>query len=61
MRGPCKVEPIPSAQWPQKAIRPPYSVLNNEKLAAVIGKNRVPGLQALRDYIFGYILPGQGG
>ena len=57
VRGPCKVEPIPSAQWPQKAIRPPYSVLNNEKLAAVIGKKPRPWPQALRDYIFGYILP----
>lgn len=57
VRGPCKVEPIPSSHWPQKAERPSYSVLNNDKLASFLGKKPRPWPQALRDYVFGYILP----
>lgn len=57
VRGPCRVEPIPSSQWPQKAVRPAYSVLNNDKLTNFLGKKPRPWPQALRDYIFGYVLP----
>ncbi len=48
----CHVEPITSDQWPQKAKRPPFSVLNNEKLADALGIIPRSWPQALREYIF---------
>lgn len=51
--GPCKLEPISSEQWPQKARRPAFSVLDNSKLAQMLGKTPRPWPQALRDYLFG--------
>lgn len=48
----CRVEPIKSSQWPQKATRPAFSVLDNTKLATLLGKPPRPWTQALRDYIF---------
>ena len=50
--GPCRLEPITSEQWPQKAVRPQYSVLDNSRLAALLGKSPRPWPQALRDYLF---------
>lgn len=47
----CGIAPIPSSQWPQKAKRPAYSVLSNNKLAAFLGKKPRPWQQALRDHI----------
>lgn len=55
-QAPCKIEPIPSEQWPQKAKRPAYSALDNRKLAAFIGKEPRPWPKALRDYLYGYFL-----
>lgn len=52
--APCKLEPITSDQWPQKAARPTYSVLNTDKLSAFLGQKPRPWPQALRDYIFTY-------
>lgn len=52
--GPCKLEPITSLEWPQKVRRPAYSVLNTDKLSALLGKKPRPWPQALRDYLFGY-------
>lgn len=51
--SPCRVHPIPSSQWPQKAARPVYSVLDNSKLADFLGKPLRPWPQALRCHIFG--------
>lgn len=48
----CRVEPISSAEWPQKAKRPSYSVLGTSKLTATLGVAPRPWPQALRDYIF---------
>lgn len=48
----CRVEPITSEKWPQKAPRPAYSVLDNSKLAGFLGKKPRPWAKALRDYIF---------
>ncbi len=49
---PCHVEPITSDQWPQKAKRPAFSVLNNTKLAEALGVSPRAWPQALREYIF---------
>jgi dTDP-4-dehydrorhamnose reductase len=57
--APCRVVPIDSAEWPQKAKRPSFSVLNNSKLADFLGKKPRPWPQALRDYIFSEYLPTQ--
>lgn len=50
--NPCRVEPIPGSQWPQKARRPAFSVLNCDKLANFLGETPRPWPQALRDYLF---------
>ena len=50
--GPCRLEPITSEQWPQKAVRPKFSVLDNSKLAALLGRSPRPWPQALREYLF---------
>ncbi|ADZ70976.1 dTDP-4-dehydrorhamnose reductase [Polymorphum gilvum] len=44
------VEPITSAEFPTPAMRPPYSVLSNAKVAAVVGERR-HWTVALRDYL----------
>ncbi len=48
----CRVRPIPSAQYPQKAPRPVYSVLDNTLFTDITGVKPRPWIQALRDYIF---------
>ena len=53
----CRVVPIDSSEWPQKARRPVFSVLDNSKLADFLGKPLRPWPQALRDYIFSEYLP----
>lgn len=50
----CRIEPIPSSAWPQKAKRPAYSVLDNSRLADFLGKKPRPWPNALRDYLFSY-------
>mgnify|MGYP002312387161 CR=1 FL=1 len=50
--GMCRLEPIASSQWPQKAQRPVYSVLDNSKLSEFLGKKPRPWPQALRDFLF---------
>ncbi|WP_428569321.1 MAG: dTDP-4-dehydrorhamnose reductase [Solidesulfovibrio sp. DCME] len=49
---PCRVLPIPSSGYPQKAWRPRYSVLDNGKLAAAIGYAPRSWLQSLREYVY---------
>lgn len=58
--GPCRVAPISSSEWPQQAKRPSFSVLDNSKLAAFLGKKPRPWPQALRDHIFSQYLAAQG-
>ena len=48
----CTITPIPSSAYPQKATRPPYSVLECHELARITGIIPRPWPQALRDYIF---------
>ncbi|MYL82010.1 dTDP-4-dehydrorhamnose reductase [Desulfovibrio aerotolerans] len=49
---PCRVTPIASAEYPQKAARPPYSVLDNRKLAAAIGRLPRPWDATVREYVY---------
>lgn len=48
---PCRVLPIPSDAYPQKAKRPSYSVLDTTKLARAIGQAPRPWREAVRDYV----------
>ena len=48
----CSVHPIPSAEYPQKAVRPAYSVLDTSSFSKVTGVTPRPWPQALRDYIY---------
>ena len=48
----CRVNPITSSEYPQKAVRPPYSVLDCSKFIDLTGIKPRPWIQALRDYIF---------
>jgi len=50
---PCRVRPIPSGAYPQKAKRPSYSVLDTGKLARAIGRTPRPWREAVRDYVTG--------
>lgn len=50
--SPCRVDPITSDQWPQKAVRPRSSVLAVSRLSSVLGLTPRPWPQALRDYLF---------
>ncbi|KAF5035819.1 dTDP-4-dehydrorhamnose reductase [anaerobic digester metagenome] len=49
---PCRVKPITSAQYPQKAVQPAYSVLDLSKFTAATGITPRPWLQALREFLF---------
>lgn len=51
---PCKLAPITSKEWPQKVVRPSYSVLDTAKLASLLGYKPRPWPQALRDYLFSH-------
>jgi dTDP-4-dehydrorhamnose reductase len=50
---PCRVVPIPSDAYPQKAKRPSYSVLDTGRLARAIGREPRPWREAVRDYVAG--------
>lgn len=47
----CAVMPINSAQWPQKAKRPEYSVLDNSKLSLFLGEAPRHWKEALKEYL----------
>lgn len=49
---PCHVVPIASSEYPQKAIRPRYSVLDTSKLASAIGRAPRPWIASFREYIY---------
>lgn len=55
--APCRLEPIVSTQWPQKAKRPSFSVLDTTKLTTFLKEKPRPWPQALRDYLFGEYKP----
>lgn len=48
----CRVMPIPSSGYPQKAYRPRYSVLSNAKLAEAIGRTPRAWVQAVREHVY---------
>jgi dTDP-4-dehydrorhamnose reductase len=48
----CMINPIPSSEYPQKARRPSYSVLDCKDLARLTGTIPRPWPQALREYLF---------
>ncbi|SMP73158.1 dTDP-4-dehydrorhamnose reductase [Desulfonatronum zhilinae] len=51
----CDVHPITSDQYPQKARRPAYSVLNSESFTALTGVKPRPWLHGLREYVFCHV------
>jgi len=53
----CRVNPISSAQWPQKAKRPYFSVLDTGRLTQVTGIVPRPWPLALREYLYREYLP----
>lgn len=48
----CKVQPIPSSEYPTRAVRPKYSVLDTTRFRNLTGVTPRPWVQALRDYVF---------
>ena len=48
----CPITPIQSSEYPMKAVRPAYSVLDCSKFAKLTGITPRPWPQALVDYIF---------
>jgi dTDP-4-dehydrorhamnose reductase len=55
----CDVHPVNSDQYPQKARRPAYSVLDTQKFSLLTGIKPRPWLQALREYVFMQPMPGR--
>jgi dTDP-4-dehydrorhamnose reductase len=54
---PCRVNPISSAEWPQKARRPHFSALDTRRFTEVTGIVPRPWPLALREYIYSEYLP----
>lgn len=48
----CPIMPIPSAEYPQKAVRPAYSVLDCSRFTETTGIKPRSWSRALADYIF---------
>jgi len=48
----CRVKPITTQDYPLKAARPAYSVLDTTKFAKASGLAPRPWLQALREYVY---------
>jgi len=55
---PCKVIPITSKEYPQRALRPSFSVLSTRKFTQLTGITPRPWIQALREYLFSFHLEG---
>jgi len=53
------VRPIDSDDWPQKAARPAFSVLDTTKFTEATGVTPRPWVQAVREYVYGEIQGGQ--
>jgi len=48
----CRVKPITSSEYPQKACRPAFSVLDLSKFTATTGITPRPWVQAVREFLF---------
>ncbi len=48
---PCEIRPIPSEKYPQKALRPGYSVLDTGKFTRTTGISPRPWTEAVREYV----------
>ncbi len=48
----CRILPIMSADFPQKAVRPPHSVLDHTRFTELTGITPRPWLKALGDYLY---------
>jgi dTDP-4-dehydrorhamnose reductase len=48
----CRVQAIPSREYPQKAERPAYSVLDTTAFTRTTGQTPRPWIKALRSYLF---------
>jgi dTDP-4-dehydrorhamnose reductase len=57
-RQECALRPVTSAEFPRKAARPVYSVLDCSSFERVTGSKPRPWPQALRDYIYKNTPPG---
>jgi dTDP-4-dehydrorhamnose reductase len=53
----CRVNPVTSAQWQQKAKRPSFSVLDTSRLTRATGIVPRSWPQALREYLYREYLP----
>ncbi len=53
----CTINPITSKEYPQKAVRPAYSVLDTSRFTQVTGIIPRPWPQALADYIYTAVPP----
>ncbi|NJB69443.1 dTDP-4-dehydrorhamnose reductase [Desulfobaculum xiamenense] len=49
---PCTMTPIASAEYPQKATRPAFSVLDTSRFTAATGITPRPWLQAVQEYVY---------
>ncbi|MDR2124114.1 MAG: dTDP-4-dehydrorhamnose reductase [Desulfovibrio sp.] len=54
----CVIRPVTSAEFPRRAARPAYSVLDCSSFERVTGNKPRPWPQALRDYIYKNTTPG---
>jgi dTDP-4-dehydrorhamnose reductase len=48
----CRIQAIPSREYPQKAERPAYSVLDTTAFTRTTGRTPRPWIKALRSYLF---------
>lgn len=53
----CTITPIPSKDYPQKAVRPAFSQLSTAKFTKLTGVVPRPWPQALADYVYSSISP----
>ncbi len=51
----CTILAIPTSEYPLRAVRPAFSVLNTDKFTARTGVTPRPWVQALREYVFEYL------
>jgi len=56
----CQVLPITSAEYPLKAARPAYSVMDTSRFTGATGVSPRPWLQALREYVYAEMADDEG-